>query len=78
MYKIRVTTTVEQVDHDGRVLFSVTDSEDGSSIFDDNHENQVSVSRGYVRTAAQLEARMFHVLEERFEPIRKRLTTYPC
>lgn len=65
MYKIRVTTTVEQIDHDGRVLFSATDTEDGSSIWGDN---QVSIPLGYVRTAAQLDARMAHVLEERFEP----------
>jgi hypothetical protein len=32
MYKIRITTTVEQLDHDGRVLFSVTDTVDESSL----------------------------------------------
>lgn len=32
MYKIRVTTTVEQIDYDGRVLFSVTDTVDESSL----------------------------------------------
>ncbi len=67
MYKIRVTTTVEQIDHDGRVLFRVSDSEDGSSIFDDNRENEVSVPRGFVRAASKLEDRLFAVLRERFD-----------
>lgn len=32
MYKVRVTTTYEQIDHDGRVLFGVTDTVDESSL----------------------------------------------
>lgn len=65
MYKLRVTTTVEQIDHNGRVLFSVTDSVDETTI--DDARNLVDVPAGFMRGIAVLSQRMRDVLRDRFE-----------
>lgn len=63
MYKIRITTTVEQVDFDGRVLFSVTDSIDESSVCD----NKLDVPEAFHRGMITLRCRMKAVLNERYD-----------
>jgi hypothetical protein len=65
MYKVRVTTTVEQINHDGRVLFSVTDSVDEGTI--DEARNRVDVPAGFLRGMTTLSSRMGAVLRERYE-----------
>lgn len=67
-YKIRVTTTVEQLDFDGRVLFSVTDTTDTSSITPQHEaDNEVSEPYAFARAAVTLNSRIFDVLVERYE-----------
>lgn len=63
MYKIRITTTVEQVDFDGRILFSVTDSIDESSI--DSARNKIDVPAAFHRGMVELRDRMKAYLRER-------------
>lgn len=66
LYKIRVTTTVEQIDHDGRVLFHATDTEDASSI--DEVRNTTDVPLGFKRAVEILNWRLKNVLLERYRP----------
>jgi hypothetical protein len=63
-YKIRITTTVEQIDWDGRVLFSTTDTVDRSSI--DEAKNRVDVPTAFSQGITTLAHRLDAILQERY------------
>lgn len=64
MYKIRVTTTVEQIDHDGRVLFGITDTVDESSL--GHGGNSPDQGAAFGRGMTTLSYRMAVVMREHF------------
>ena len=64
MYKLRITITAEQLDHDGRVLFSTTDTTDESTI--DEAKNTVDVPGTFRFGVSGLANRMVDVLITRY------------
>lgn len=64
MYKLRITTTVEQLNHDERVLFSLTDTVDVSTI---NEElNTVDVPEAFRKGNVILGKRIKGTITERY------------
>jgi hypothetical protein len=64
MYTLRITTTVEQLDFDGRVMFMVTDSTKENTI--NEAKNTVDPALAFRRGAQGLTDRIVDVLNTQY------------